>query len=99
MSSAAHFTLLFSLGLPAAITAAELKPQTLAAFDQYGRITEGQHDTELTNATSFLRIDNLDAARRGIPMGLGWRIGPFVTSIPRDSLEFALETTRRALAR
>jgi hypothetical protein len=35
---------------------------------------------------------------RAIPMGLGWLIGPFVTSIPRDSLTFTLETTRGTLA-
>jgi hypothetical protein len=36
---------------------------------------------------------------RGIPVGLGWLIRPFVTSIPRESLEFTLATTRRTLAR
>jgi hypothetical protein len=36
---------------------------------------------------------------RGIPRMLGWLIGPFVTSIPRESLVFTLETTRRTLAR
>jgi hypothetical protein len=35
---------------------------------------------------------------RGIPMGFGWLIGPFVTSIPRDTLTFTLETTRKRLA-
>ena len=35
---------------------------------------------------------------RGIPFGLGWLIGPFVTSIPRESLEFTLETTRKTLS-
>ena len=34
---------------------------------------------------------------RGIPTGLGWLIRPFVTSIPRESLVFTLETTRRHL--
>jgi hypothetical protein len=34
---------------------------------------------------------------RGIPLGLGWVVGPFVTSIPRESLTFTLETTRREL--
>jgi hypothetical protein len=34
---------------------------------------------------------------RGIPLGLGWIVGPFVTSIPRESLTFTLETTRREL--
>lgn len=36
---------------------------------------------------------------RGIPFGLGWVVGPFVTSIPRESLTFTLETTRRELGR
>jgi hypothetical protein len=36
---------------------------------------------------------------RSIPVGLGWLIGPFVTSIPRESLTFTLETTRTTLAR
>lgn len=35
---------------------------------------------------------------RDIPTGLGWMIGPFVESVPRDSLQFTLEKTRDALA-
>ncbi len=34
---------------------------------------------------------------RDIPTGLGWMIGPFVTSIPRESLTFTLATTRSAV--
>jgi len=34
---------------------------------------------------------------RGIPIGFGWLIGPFVTSIPKDSLTFMLDTARRRL--
>jgi hypothetical protein len=34
---------------------------------------------------------------RGIPFGLRWIIGPFVTSLPRETLAFTLETTRKAL--
>ncbi|PYR45595.1 MAG: hypothetical protein DMF89_24670 [Acidobacteria bacterium] len=34
---------------------------------------------------------------RSIPFGLHWLIGPFLTSIPRESLTFVLETTRKAL--
>ena len=34
---------------------------------------------------------------RGIPAGLGWMIGPFVTSIPKESLTFTLEATRKAV--
>lgn len=35
---------------------------------------------------------------RDIPFALRWIVGPFVTSIPRESLTFTLETTRRVLA-
>lgn len=35
---------------------------------------------------------------RDIPLGLGWLIKPFVTSIPRESLEFTLNTTRKTMA-
>jgi hypothetical protein len=35
---------------------------------------------------------------RDIPAGLGWLVGPFVTSIPKESLEFTLTRTRQALA-
>jgi hypothetical protein len=34
---------------------------------------------------------------RDIPTGLGWMVGPFVTGIPRESLEFTMTATRRAL--
>ena len=34
---------------------------------------------------------------RDIPAGLGWLIGPFVTSIPKESLTFTLEATRKAV--
>jgi len=34
---------------------------------------------------------------RDIPVGLGWVIGPYVTSVPRESLTFTLATTRSAV--
>ena len=34
---------------------------------------------------------------RDIPTGLGWLVGPFVTNIPRESLEFTMERTRAAV--
>ncbi len=34
---------------------------------------------------------------RDIPTGLGWMIRPFIESIPRESLEFTLANTRKAL--
>jgi hypothetical protein len=44
----------------------------------------------------YVQCESLTLTRR-IPPGLGWLIGPFVTSIPRESLTFTMETTRRAL--
>ena len=34
---------------------------------------------------------------RDIPAGLGWMIGPFVTGIPKETLTFTLEATRKAV--
>lgn len=34
---------------------------------------------------------------RDIPTGLGWMIGPFVTDIPKETLTFTLEATRKAI--
>jgi hypothetical protein len=34
---------------------------------------------------------------RDVPTGLGWIIGPFITSIPKDTLAFTLEATRKAV--
>jgi hypothetical protein len=34
---------------------------------------------------------------RDIPTGLGWLIEPYITSIPKESLEFTLKATRRAI--
>ncbi|MFY9804399.1 MAG: hypothetical protein WA211_14735 [Candidatus Acidiferrales bacterium] len=36
---------------------------------------------------------------RDIPTGFGWMVGPFVTSVPKESLEFTLSTARAALLR
>lgn len=46
---------------------------------------------------TYVQCESLSLTR-DIPTGLGWMIGPFVTSIPRDTLEFTLETTRSTLA-
>jgi hypothetical protein len=36
---------------------------------------------------------------RDIPFGFGWVVKPFVTSLPKDSLGFTLETTRKVLTK
>lgn len=34
---------------------------------------------------------------RDIPTGLGWMVGPFVTSIPKESLAFTMQATQKAV--
>jgi len=41
---------------------------------------------------------NAVSLTRNVPTGLGWMLGPFIEKIPRDSLSFTLDATRKALA-
>jgi hypothetical protein len=43
-----------------------------------------------------IQIESVSLSR-SIPAGLGWAIGPFIESIPRESLEFTLRSTSNAL--
>jgi hypothetical protein len=58
-------------------------------FNNYSALEERDQGTYVQCETVSLSRD--------IPTGLGWLIGPFVTSIPRESLEFTLQAMRRAL--
>jgi hypothetical protein len=44
----------------------------------------------------YIQIESVTLSR-SIPIGLGWAIGPFIESVPRDSLEFTLRATSDAL--
>jgi hypothetical protein len=44
----------------------------------------------------YMQIESVSLTR-SIPTGLGWAIGPFVQSVPRESLEFTLRSTCNAL--
>jgi hypothetical protein len=44
----------------------------------------------------FVRCEAISLTR-DIPTGLGWLIGPFIQSIPRESLQFTLSATRNAV--
>jgi len=46
----------------------------------------------------YMQIESVSLTR-AIPAGLGWAIGPFVESVPQESLEFTLRATRDALRR
>ena len=51
---------------------------------------------EERNGGLYMQIESISLTR-GIPAGLGWAIGPFVESVPRESLEFTLRNTSKAL--
>jgi hypothetical protein len=44
----------------------------------------------------YVQLEAISLTRE-IPSGLGWLIGPFVTSVPRESLTFTLNRTRESL--
>lgn len=46
----------------------------------------------------YMQIETVSLTR-SIPTGLGWAIGPFTNSIPRESLEFTLHSTVNPLRR
>lgn len=46
----------------------------------------------------YMQIESVSLSR-SIPHGLGWAVRPLVESIPRESLEFTLRSTRNALRR
>jgi hypothetical protein len=56
-------------------------------LNTYGRL-------EARDGGIFVQFETVSLSR-DIPFGLGWAIGPFVTSVPRESLMFTLETLRR----
>ena len=56
--------LLLSLLLTAPITATDLEPQTLAAFDHYVQVTESQIDSASAKREPFLWVDRLPEDRR-----------------------------------
>lgn len=67
----------------------------------------GDDDGFLWKMETWWRIEQADGGvyvqsevaslTRGIPAGLGWLIGPFVNSIPKETLAFTLEATRKAV--
>jgi hypothetical protein len=84
----------------------------LAEVTDAGTATEheepaGQGGGYLWRLNSYWRFEERDGGvyvecesvslTRDIPFGLGWIVRPFVTSLPRESLEFTLTKTRQEL--
>jgi hypothetical protein len=51
---------------------------------------------EVRDGGLYMQIESVSLTR-SIPRGLGWAVGPFVESVPRDSLEFTLRSVCNAL--
>jgi hypothetical protein len=45
---------------------------------------------------TYIQCESISLSR-DIPFGFGWIVGPFVTSIPRESLNFTMGAARKAL--
>jgi hypothetical protein len=58
-------------------------------LNSYWRVVE-------RDAGVYIQCESISLTR-DIPFGVGWIVRPFVTSIPRETLTFTLETTRRVL--
>jgi hypothetical protein len=69
--------------------------------------TPGEDDGYLWRMETWWRMEERDGGvyvqnqavtlTRGIPTGLGWLIQPFLTKIPKETLEFTLQATRNAV--
>jgi hypothetical protein len=67
----------------------------------------GEDDGYLWRMETWWRLEERDGGvyvqnqvvtlTRDIPTGLAWLIGPFITKIPRETLEFTLQATRKAV--
>jgi hypothetical protein len=76
------------------------KERSLSAAEQHGFLwrIDTYWSWEERDGGLYIQIESVTLTR-GIPHGLGWAIGPFVQSIPRESLEFTLRATATALER
>ncbi len=72
--------------------------RTVAAGDEHGYLWRQNTywSYEERDGGVYLQIESVSLTR-AIPTGLGWAVGPFVESVPRESLEFTLRSTCNAL--
>jgi hypothetical protein len=72
--------------------------RTVAAGDEHGYLWRQNTywSYEERDGGVYLQIESVSLTR-AIPTGLGWAVGPFVESVPRESLEFTLRSTCNAM--
>jgi len=76
----------------------ETGERALSAADDHGFLwrINSYWRFEETPRGVFVQCEAISLTR-DIPVGLGWMIGPLIENIPRQSLEFTLGATRRAV--
>ena len=93
--SRSHTTRVAEVDSPGKANEHEKAPGTGEGFmwrmDTYWRFLEKDNGV-------YVRCDAISLTR-DIPTGLGWLIGPFITSIPKDSLVFTLTSMRNAISK
>lgn len=76
------------------------KEHTLSSSDEHGFLwrLNTYWSWEEREGGLYMQIETVSLTR-SIPAGLGWAVGPFVESVPRDSLEFTLRSASKNLRR
>jgi hypothetical protein len=74
------------------------KERVLSADDEHGYLwrLNNYWSYEERDGGLYIQVESVSLSK-AVPKGLGWAIGPFVNSVPRESLEFTLRATRDAL--
>lgn len=74
------------------------RERSLSASEEHGFLWRSNTywSYEEQDGGLYMQVESVSLTR-SIPHGLGWAVGPFVESVPRESLEFTLRSTRNAL--
>ncbi len=76
------------------------KERALSASEEHGFLwrLNSYWSWEERDGGLYMQIETVSLTR-SVPTGLGWAIGPYVESVPRESLEFTLRSACNALRR
>jgi hypothetical protein len=74
------------------------KERALSAQEEHGYLWRQNTywSYEERDGGLYIQLESISLSR-SIPVGLGWAIGPFIESVPRESLAFTLRAARDAL--
>jgi hypothetical protein len=88
----------FSASRSTQIAELDAKGRALSPADEHGYLWRQNTwwSCEERDGGVYLQLESISLTR-AIPTGLAWAIGPFVESVPRESLEFTLRATGNAL--